>query len=185
MKRTGLGVALLAVLSMPVLAQQADVTALSAAARGQIKGFAGQLQATLKQGMESQGPVHAIGLCNTEAPHIAEAASQNGWQVGRTSLKVRNPANQPDDWERQVLQQFEQRARAGEDPLTLDASRLDDGEFRYMKAIPAAAVCLACHGSELSAPVAARLAELYPQDQARGYQLGDLRGAFTLRKTLE
>lgn len=162
-----------------------DTSALQAEARAQIKTFAGALQSTLKQGMESDGPVHAIGLCNTEAPLIAEQTSRNGWQIGRTSLKVRNPDNQPDAWEREVLQQFEQRKQAGEDLMTLEASATENGEFRFMKAIPTGAACIVCHGTELSAPVQARLAELYPQDQARGFNPGDLRGAFTLRKTLE
>ena len=167
------------------VAQADDTVALQAEARAQIKTFAGALQSTLKQGMESDGPVHAIGLCNTEAPLIAEQTSRNGWQIGRTSLKVRNPDNQPDVWEREVLQQFERRKQAGEDLMTLEASATENGEFRFMKAIPTGAACIACHGTELSAPVQARLAELYPQDQARGFNPGDLRGAFTLRKTLE
>ena len=168
-----------------VSVQAEDTRALQAEARTQIKAFAGALQSTLKQGMETEGAVHAIELCNTEAPLIAEQTSRNGWQVGRTSLKVRNPDNQPDAWEREVLQQFEQRKQAGEDLMTLEASATENGEFRFMKAIPTGAACIACHGTELSAPVQARLAELYPQDQARGFNPGDLRGAFTLRKTLE
>src|SRR5690606_38844506 len=158
------------------VAQADDTVALQAEARAQIKPFAGALQSTLKQGMESDGPVHAIGLCNTEAPLIAEQTSRNGWQIGRTSLKVRNPDNRPDAWEREVLQQFERRKQAGEDLMTLEASATENGEFRFMKAIPTGAACIACHGTELSAPVQARLAELYPQDQARGFNPGDLRG---------
>ena len=166
-------------------AQANDTAALQAEARAQIKAFAGALQSTLKQGIESSGPVQAIELCNTEAPAIAQAMSLNGWQVGRTSLKVRNPDNRPDSWEREVLQQFEQRKQAGEDVMQLEASTTVNGEFRFMKAIPTGALCVACHGVELSAPVQAKLSALYPQDQARGFNPGDLRGAFTLHKTLE
>src|SRR5690606_41595989 len=135
---------------------------------GRINCVCAARQSTLTQGKERDAPEHAIGLCNTEAPLIAEQASRNGWQIGRTSLKVRNPENQPDAWEREVLQQFEQRKQAGEDLMTLEASATENGEFRFMKAIPTGAACIACHGTELSAPVQARLAELYPQDQARG-----------------
>lgn len=180
---------LLTILLSATLAQvsvaEDDTSALQAEARAQIKAFAGALQSTLKQGMETAGPVHAIGLCNTEAPQIAQQSSHMGWQIGRTSLKVRNPDNQPDAWEREVLQQFEQRKQAGEDIMTLEASAMVNDEFRFMKAIPTGAACVACHGAELSAPVQARLAELYPQDQARGFNPGDLRGAFTVRKLLE
>jgi hypothetical protein len=54
-----------------------------------------------------------------------------------------------------------------------------------MKAIPTGAVCLACHGETIAPPIAAKINELYPQDQATGFREGDLRGAFVVTKTLE
>jgi hypothetical protein len=51
-----------------------------------------------------------------------------------------------------------------------------------MKAIPTAAQCLNCHGESISPEVDAKLKALYPNDQARGFKEGDLRGAFTLAK---
>ena len=56
--------------------------------------------------------------------------------------------------------------------------------YRYMQAIPTAQMCLNCHGSELSGPVKESLQALYPQDQATGFRAGDLRGAFSLQKSL-
>ncbi|MFY9179323.1 MAG: DUF3365 domain-containing protein, partial [Venatoribacter sp.] len=130
----------------------------------------------------SGGALHAIELCNTQAPAIAANASTQGWTVGRTSLKTRNPDNRPDEWELETLLQFEQRKKAGEDPMMLTASRSENGEYRFMKAIPTAEMCLACHGSELTSEVSQKLAQLYPEDQAIGFKVGDLRGAFTLTK---
>ena len=55
--------------------------------------------------------------------------------------------------------------------------------FASMPASPASAAsnqCLACHGETLAEPVAQAIDRLYPEDQARGYQPGDLRGAFTI-----
>lgn len=171
------------VMALPALA--ADTEALSGEARGQVKAFAQALMSELKGSIEKDGPVAAIGVCNTEAPAIATALSQNGWQVGRTSLKVRNPDNAADAWEAQVLRDFESRIKAGEDPAKMETTRVADGEFRYMKAIPTAALCVTCHGQEVAPAVEAKLAELYPQDKARGFNVGDLRGAFTLRKQLQ
>jgi len=54
-----------------------------------------------------------------------------------------------------------------------------------MQAIPVGEPCLACHGKNLKPEVAAKIDQLYPKDQARGYDLGQLRGAFTLRRTLD
>jgi hypothetical protein len=163
----------------------ADNAQLTQEARQQTKAFAQALQKTLKQGIQASGPEAAIQLCNTEAPAIAAGLSQNGWQVARTSTKIRNPDNVADDWELQTLEDFSRRMQAGEDPAGIEATTVADGEFRYMKAIPTAPLCLTCHGSQLAPAVTARLDELYPADQARGFNAGDLRGAFTLRKTLE
>ena len=56
--------------------------------------------------------------------------------------------------------------------------------FRYMKAIPTGEVCLACHGERLNPELGQRLDELYPQDKARGFKEGDIRGAFTVSQPM-
>lgn len=157
-----------------------------AESRAVIKSFAGELQAALKGAMETGGPVKAIAVCNEQAPGIAAKHSDSkGWDVGRTSLKYRNPDNAPDQWEAAVLQSFEQRKASGEDVSKLDFGEFTelDGKkvFRYMKAIPTAEICLNCHGGDTVKPeVQARLAEIYPDDMARGFSVGDIRGAFTI-----
>jgi hypothetical protein len=157
--------------------------------KGIIKAFFGDLKGELEKGMKEGGPVKTITTCNTVAPHLAEAHSQmSGWQVGRTSLKLRNPDNAPDAWEESVLKEFEARKTAGEDPMKLIKAEVVEEQgrkvFRMMKAIPTAEVCTKCHGDAIAAPVVSKLDELYPADQARGFKVGDLRGAFTLRKPL-
>jgi hypothetical protein len=57
---------------------------------------------------------------------------------------------------------------------------LPDGRVRYMRAIVTDGVCLACHGASLAPEVAAAIDERYPEDEARGFAPGDLRGAFTI-----
>lgn len=132
----------------------------------------------------------AIGNCNVQAPDIAEQVSRlNGWQVGRTSLKLRNSDNAPDAWESSTLKTFEQLKVKGANPKTLEAHGVTQGpegrQFRYMKAIPTGGLCLQCHGSELAPDVASKLDQLYPNDKARNYQRGDIRGAFTLTRDLD
>jgi hypothetical protein len=157
-------------------------------ARMIVKEFAGALQGELKAAMKSGGPVQAVDVCHSRAPAIAaELASEHGWQVGRTSLKRRNPGNEPDAWETAVMEKFEMRKAAGEPASQLEftESLVVDGkeQFRYMKAIPTQAICLTCHGGDNVAPeVAAAIERYYPDDRARGFSEGDLRGAFTLVK---
>jgi len=154
-----------------------------------IKEFFGNLKGELVSAMKQGGPVHAISVCNTVAPTLAHQQSEkHGWEVARTSLKVRNPDNAPDAWEKAVLDKFDQRKAAGEDPTKIAYYEVveENGEryFRMMKAIPTGEVCLKCHGSNIAVPVRAKLDELYPGDTARGYSAGDIRGAFTLKKKL-
>jgi len=167
-----------------VIHAQAD-TALLNEARVQTKQLAQQLQKTLKRSMQADGPVAAISVCNIEAPQIAAGLSTGDWQVGRTALKIRNPANAANDWEVAVMQSFSEQLSAGVDPKTLEASKQEGDNFYYMKAIATGPVCLACHGENIAQPLAEKLDQLYPQDQARGFRQGQLRGAFTLIKTLK
>lgn len=124
------------------------------------------------------------------APEIAQELSEkSGWEVGRTSLKLRNPnLNAPDDWERQVLLRFEEHKAAGDDVQTMayaEVVETDAGKsYRFMKAIPTADLYLACHGESINPDIAAAIDEAYPQDEARGCKAGDIRGAFTLSKSL-
>ena len=108
--------------------------------------------------------------------------------MGRTSLKLRNPANRLDPWERAVLEQFESRKTAGEAADKMEFSEVVDAEavrtFRYMKAIPTGEICLKCHGTEIDSEVRSQLLRYYPGDRATGYVLGDIRGACNLSKPL-
>ena len=157
-------------------------------ARAVVKSFSGQLKGALKPAMKSGGPVSAIQVCKHQAGPIADAVSaQSDWQVSRTALKVRNEDNQADEWELLVLQKFEQRKIAGEDIQIMEYAELivSDGKsvYRYMKAIPTADLCLKCHGESLDSAVSASLKTLYPNDQAVGFKSGDIRGAFSLKRS--
>ena len=168
-----------------------DNAARVEASRNAVKELQGTLVTELQAAMKAGGPVNAIGVCNKRASAIAaDISRKHGWKIGRTSLKYRNPKNAPDAWETQVLQDFEKRKAAGEDPAKLEHYAVveQDGKqvFRYMKAlpIPEGAPCLACHGQKLDPAVAAKLKELYPKDQATGFKTGDLRGAVTITQPL-
>ncbi len=186
---------LLAALGLPLLVQAGsanaeDTAALAAEARGVVQQFSGALGKELKSALERGGPVAAIEVCNLKAPGIADqAGTVTGWHVGRTALKLRNPKNAADEWEKAVLQSFAQRTAAGEDLTRMEQTEIiaRDGHrtVRYVKAIPTAELCVTCHGAALKPEVQTRLLELYPADQATGFAPGMLRGAFTLTKRLD
>lgn len=168
-----------------------DTQERAAASRETVKEFFGTLKGELVKALEGGGPVAAIEVCHQKAPAIAkEISDKKGWRVARTSLKLRNPANAPDAWEEAVLKKFDERLAAGEDPQQIEQFAVVEAggkkAFRYMKAIPTAEKpCLVCHGENVPAPVAAALDKLYPQDRARGYKAGMIRGAFTITQPLK
>ena len=155
--------------------------ALKQEAAALIPPFAKHLMDTVQQAKEKGGPAAAIDACQNLAPSITEEHNTADWEIGRTSLKTRSDANKPDAWERGVLEQFAERAAKGEDAKTISYAETVDGQFRMMKAIPLQEGCLGCHGNNIKPEIAAMLDEKYPNDQARGYAVGDIRGAFNLR----
>jgi hypothetical protein len=158
-------------------------------AKAAIKDFAGSLQAVLKTTMQTGGPVAAIRVCNTQASPISRrVATEHDMALSRVSLQNRNPANAPNDWQTLVLEDFEKKYAAGKDITTLAWSETvntgGEQEFRFMKAIPTAAVCLNCHGTKIAPEVSQALADLYPEDRATGFSEGDIRGAFVVTRKI-
>ncbi len=141
------------------------------------------------KGMKSGGPEEAIEVCYSKAPKIAEDLSDStGWKIGRTSLKVRNINNAPDEWETKILRNFKQQKLEGVNVSKLEFADTvevnNDRYFRYMKAIPTGSVCLNCHGSKIKDPITESISKLYSDDKAIDYKMGEIRGAFTLSKKL-
>jgi hypothetical protein len=173
-----------------VPARAADTEQLIAHSRTAVKAYFQQLKGALVTSLKKDGSLKTIEVCKLKAPEIAQTLGQeNGMKLGRTSLKYRNPDNKPDEWEKAVLEQFEQRKTAGEEVKQMEFSEIveQDGKqtFRYMKAIPTKAKpCLACHGRNIEPDVAAEIDRHYPEDQARDYKSGDIRGAFSFSKEL-
>jgi hypothetical protein len=179
---------LLGVLMPPAMADD-----LTIAARATASDLIQRLGAVLKKEMAAGGPDNAIAVCRDIAPGLAgELSRKTGGRVSRVSLKSRNPLlGQPDAWEQEVLAEFDRRAAQGAKPETLERSEVvsePQGRFfRYMKAIPVQPLCLTCHGTtdSIPDPVKARLTADYPHDRATGYALGQIRGAVTIKWSME
>lgn len=151
---------------------QDDTEALKEYAAARLLPFKQQLMQALKQGMQ-EGAENAIDVCRLEAPAIAAATSGDGVQIGRSSHRVRNPANAPIEWQQEAIDHY----LGSEDRQSMLVD-LGEGQVGYMEPIMTAPMCLACHGSELSGEVTQALSEHYPDDQATGFAAGDLRGIF-------
>ena len=179
----------LSILCLQVFPVQAnDNQPLVDQAKTHIKTLAVALKSTLQHGMKDDGAAASIKLCNIQAPLITQASSaesgNSDWTISRTSLQLRSPANAPKAWIEQVLKDFDDRKKQGEDVNAIAHSEIRDGQYYFVKAIPTQAGCLACHGSNVAVDVKAKLAELYPNDKATGYSVGDIRGAFIASKPI-
>lgn len=144
-----------------------------------------ELKTELTAAIAQSGPAGAIDVCRRRAPEIAAKLSrESGATVSRTALAVRNPANAPDELERAVLEQFAEDLASGRVEQPLEAAvEINRGgwiERRYLRAIPTDGLCLACHGSHLAPEVQAAIAAAYPDDHATGFEVGNLRGAFSV-----
>lgn len=173
--------------SLPVLAQEPlDEAALTAEAAGIVKQFGGTLKPLLKEAIETGGLKHAIDICSTQAPQIAAQLSKaSGWSVKRVSLKPRNTLQaSADAFETDVLRQFDLRQQAGEQPNTISYTQTTDVGFRFMKAQGVEGLCLNCHGQAIQKDVESALQQYYPNDVAMGYSIGQIRGAFSLTKSV-
>ena len=171
--------------SLPAQAVEVDQKALKKEAIGIVKRFGGTLKPELKKALKSGGPAHAISVCSEKAPAIAQQLrSDTGWYIKRVSLKPRNPGAKPDAWEEKVLKMFDQRQAQGEDPKKMAYAEIVDGKFRFMKAQGVEKVCLNCHAAKVKPEVEDALKAKYPKDKARGYSLGQIRGAFSLARDL-
>lgn len=135
--------------------------------------FKKNLKAALVAGME-EGPVSAISACRVEAPRLAEAASMGGVRVGRASSKLRNPANAAKPWMQAIIEVYETDPERREPAVVV----VDAATIGYVEPIFAQPLCVTCHGATIAPELKTKLGELYPSDQATGYEAGDLRGVF-------
>ena len=132
-----------------------------------------QLMGALTESLE-EGPEAAIDACKLVAPAIAHELSTPGMELGRTSHKLRNPDNAPRTWVQPLLAAYVTTA----ENTTPTVVQLGNGGVGYVEPIFVQPQCLTCHGSALAPDIAARLDSLYPNDQARGFEVGDFRGLF-------
>ena len=138
-----------------------------------LKPFKTELQTALKTGL-ADGPATAIGICKNRAPQIATQQSINGVHMGRTSHRLRNPANQAPAWAQAVLDRYLVDSFDRTPTSVVISNRLHG----YVEPILLQPVCVMCHGQDLAPEIATQIKAQYPMDKAVGFQPGDLRGVF-------
>ena len=170
-------------------ASRAAIEAAEGRAAAAAQDLAGTLLPELQGAMGSGGAGAAIGVCAERAQELtAEVQGRHeGVRIRRTALRVRNPVNAPDDWERAWME----GAVGGEREIT-PASEVgvdEEGrrEVRYVRPLVMAELCLKCHGPVEGIDPATRalIAERYPGDDAVGFVVGELRGLISVRVVID
>ncbi len=155
------------------------------------KGFMSELKNILVPNLKNGGPVKAIAVCADTAQLLTKNYTEKTkLEIKRVSLKARNIKNQPDAFEKGILIKFDKMKVKNE--LVPETEVFETTEIkgekviRYMKPIITQTVCLNCHGddNQINPEVIKLLNEKYPNDLARNYKEGDVRGAISIVKLL-
>ena len=143
------------------------------------KHLGGNLVKKMKEG----GVKEAVPFCNTKAlPLTAEMSDAFDVTIKRTSHRLRNEKNAPDDEEKIILSEFNNQLAEKKDPKPV-VKRGKDGKVHYYAPIIVQKKCLTCHG-EIGTNVTVKsdsiIKSLYPKDLATGFKEGDLRGIWSI-----
>jgi hypothetical protein len=136
------------------------------------------LMLQLSQKIAKDGLVKSIPFCHDQAQSIALSAAKERIQkysFGRTSHKIRNQKNIPQQWIEKYLEEFQGKI-LGEIKKEYILHLFSDGKRGYLAPLYVQTQCLACHGDQVSNSVKVELLKLYPNDQATGFKLNEFRG---------
>jgi len=132
-----------------------------------------ELKLALVAGVQ-KGPDNAISVCKDQAPAIADSLAVDGVRLGRTSHRLRNSANIAPEWVDPILRAYLDK-ESDRAPRVVSLANNREG---YVEPITIKPLCLACHGQSLAADVTAKINSMYPQDEATGFKVDELRGVY-------
>jgi hypothetical protein len=115
-------------------------------------------------------------VCKPVGKKARSLSEENPWQVRQMAVKYRNPKHEADEEARRIHRLME------EDPDLRGLWIRDtvDGRegIRYFRRITVRQACMECHGPKDDRPEFIR--ENFPQDRAYGFEVGDLRGVYSV-----
>jgi len=136
----------------------------------------------LKNAIAEGGAHHAISFCNEKAMPLTDSLSaQFHAQIRRVSHRNRNPLNKPTAIELEWINEMLQQHANGD--TSLSAIRESDGRTFYVAPIKMQGICLSCHGSvggAISQSTDSLIKSHYPEDNATGFAMGDIRGMWSI-----
>lgn len=142
------------------------------------------LMKNLSENIAKDVPVKAISFCHVNVKPIAKSAAKERalkFDFGRTSHKIRNEANAPQAWADVYLKEF-QGTFKGDVKKEFIIHKLENSKRVYLEPLYVQAQCLTCHGEKVAPEIRNKLAEIYPNDKATGFKLGEFRGFIWIKE---
>ena len=143
------------------------------------------LSSNLQSALASGGVSNALPFCSLAAsPLTASVATRHSVTLRRITHQPRHPAARASASEVAVLDGFRAALTPGGSPPPPLATNLVAGQATFFAPIVISnPLCLNCHGEpgkDISEASLALIRQHYPQDEATGFKLGDLRGAWRI-----
>ncbi len=141
------------------------------------------LSENLQSALKTGGVSNAIAYCNLKAMPLTDSLSKvHQVQIRRTTLQPRNPQNAPSDVEKVMLRSYSEDNIKGKE-LKAVVHRIDERTVAFYAPIRINTFCLQCHGnigSTMTEENGQLVRKFYPEDEATGYEAGDLRGIWSI-----
>lgn len=141
-----------------------------------------QLGKNLMKSIKEKGTVGAVDFCNIEAMKLTDSMSvMHNAIIKRVSDKPRNPKNSANTKELEHIATFKKMIDTGTEIQPIVEGK--DGEINFYYPITTNTMCLQCHGisnEQVTTSTLEALKRLYPTDRAMGYDIGQVRGIWSI-----
>lgn len=167
-----------------------DQKTLTAAERSDYKDKGMQLVSETQKNLGSNlvkainegGTIHALEFCNIKAYPLTDSmATALKAHITRVTDQPRNPDNAATERQLTYIRSAKQTLASGNN-INPEISVVNGRVTGYYPIITNQ-MCMQCHGNEkgqIDENTLAKIKELYPNDLATGYEVGDLRGIWVV-----
>lgn len=174
---------LLACTSDPEPQPQASDKMVREAGQGLAAATFRSLSEQLSGAIEEGGIPHALEFCSVQAiPLTEELSLEYDTRIRRASHKPRNPQNRADEDEFRVIESYIEAIET-ESELTPQIIRADEHICYFAPIRVSMDLCIQCHGNpgtDIDEEHLTLIRSLYPDDEATGFSMGDLRGIWSI-----
>jgi Protein of unknown function (DUF3365) len=142
------------------------------------------LSSNLQSAISTGGVTNALPYCSLAAsPLTVSVGDRYGVTLRRITQRARNPKDKANSAEAEILDQYRIELSRSNALMPI-VTNLQDGSLTFFAPIVLTnALCLKCHGEpgrDIAPDHLEVIHRLYPQDEAVGFQLGELRGAWRI-----